>query len=98
VSYTNESMESGALYALERWIRSAYPEAHTDISKRSHPREYVADLYLSIVRQSVDSHDPNVQVGLGVLFNLMYEHDKAADCFRTALQARPQVSACVRAR
>lgn len=49
----------------------------------------VQDLYIKAVQQSPDVIDPEIQEALGVLFSLSAEYDKAADCFRAALQIRP---------
>ena len=51
----------------------------------------VTDLFLKAAREgnATGQIDPEVQVGLGVLFYSNSSYDEARDCFQTALQARP---------
>lgn len=51
----------------------------------------VTSLFLQAAREGNSSGriDPEVQVGLGVLFYSNSSYDQAKDCFETALQARP---------
>jgi peroxin-5 len=95
VSYTNEGKEFQAYTTLERWMGVKYPEITiraipTDIHQSAHSR--VTDLFLQAARSAPSGQemDPDVQVGLGVLFYSNGDYDKAEDCFNSALKSRPK--------
>jgi peroxin-5 len=96
VSYTNESYESTAYRTLERWLATKYPDLISEpldepqemgITSRSALHEKVTNLFIRAAQLSPsgETMDPDVQVGLGVLFYSADEFDKAVDCFEAAL-------------
>ncbi|KEF60039.1 uncharacterized protein A1O9_04889 [Exophiala aquamarina CBS 119918] len=102
VSYTNEGYDSTAYRTLERWISVKYPTIHppqnvsdaSDIgfTDRTILHERVADLFIKAAQLSPSGEqmDPDVQVGLGVLFYGNEEFEKAVDCFKAALASSEQ--------
>ncbi|KAI9492866.1 hypothetical protein BDB00DRAFT_764733 [Zychaea mexicana] len=95
VSYTNESYDHAAYQTLERWIGAKYPELVANGTPApATPFELhgrVTDLFLTAARQAPEGQqmDPDVQVGLGVLFYGSGDLEKAVDCFFAALKGRP---------
>lgn len=99
VSYTNEGYDSTAYRTLERWLSIKYPNildpkdlhppAEMGFTDRQQLHEKVTDLYIKAAQLSPDGEhmDPDVQVGLGVLFYGAEEYDKAVDCFQSALHS-----------
>ncbi|XP_021372600.1 peroxisomal targeting signal 1 receptor-like isoform X2 [Mizuhopecten yessoensis] len=101
VSYTNESLATHACHALKAWLKhnpkytalipgqlDEEPKVSSYVSSAEHGE--VKDLYIQAARLFPQDIDADVQSGLGVLFNLSGEYDKAVDCFSAALQVRPK--------
>ncbi|KAF2151369.1 TPR-like protein [Myriangium duriaei CBS 260.36] len=99
VSYTNEGYDSTAYRTLERWVAAKYPslvdgplsfdkgEDAFGFTDRQALHQKVTDLFLRAAQMSPSGEqmDPDVQVGLGVLFYGAEEYSKAIDCFEAAL-------------
>lgn len=97
VSYINEGYESTAYRTLERWLATKYPDvldpaelsadADYGFTDRLQLHERVTNHFIRAAQLCPDGEhmDPDVQVGLGVLFYGAEEYDKAVDCFSAAL-------------
>lgn len=97
VSYTNEGYDATAYRTLERWLSIKYPqiispdeltrESVVGFTDRQRLHEKITELFIRAAQLSPDAEhmDPDVQVGLGVLFYGAEDYKKAVDCFEAAL-------------
>ncbi|KAK6621746.1 hypothetical protein RUM44_001553 [Polyplax serrata] len=103
ISYTNENYQNQACQVLKQWLQNnpKYSDLVKDTATgnlyhissilSSNIHNEVRDMYIAAANKCPSGEiDVDVQCGLGVLFNLSNEIDKAVDCFKAALQARPK--------
>ncbi|KAF8777490.1 Peroxisomal targeting signal 1 receptor like protein [Argiope bruennichi] len=107
VSYTNESMPMQACDTLVKWLH--HNPKYSQIVKPGMIKENISTssvlpglklkdtqaMYIEAARMSPNDPDPDVQNGLGVLFNLSGEYDLAIDCFKAALEVKPDECSCI---
>ena len=104
ISYTNDGYDATAYRTLERWLATKYPQIispdaltpDTDMgfTDRHELHQKVSALFISAAQLSPAgaTMDPDVQVGLGVLFYGAEEYSKAVDCFEAALASSEEGS------
>ena len=96
VSFTNDLYRDRALSSLASWIEKNpnYHSLYVPFDPSSAPFEeyhnHVTNMFIQAARSAADKGiDADVQIGLGLLYNLSQDYDKAVDCFRAALSVRP---------
>eukprot|EP01114_Cavostelium_apophysatum_P014206 TRINITY_DN3628_c0_g1_i2.p1 TRINITY_DN3628_c0_g1~~TRINITY_DN3628_c0_g1_i2.p1 ORF type:complete len:484 (+),score=168.39 TRINITY_DN3628_c0_g1_i2:369-1820(+) len=98
VSYTNEMFRDEALDTLKNWLQSRPEYQHLRFNVPDYSVEgynfkayhnAVTDTFIEAAIMKADEPDADVQTALGLLFNLSMDYDKAVDCFRSALDVRP---------
>jgi peroxin-5 len=100
ISYINEGYDNAAFATLERWISTKYPQV-SEKARQENPEitdedrfslnKRVTELFLKAAQLSPiqANMDPDVQMGLGVLFYANEDFDKTIDCFKAALSIKP---------
>ncbi|KAI8887626.1 TPR-like protein [Backusella circina FSU 941] len=91
VSYTNENCRADAFDALEQWLANHPDYRHLQLGHSEDRHQDLINVFLEAARSLPGVEmDPEVQIGLGILFNVSGDYDKAIDCFKAALNSKPQ--------
>jgi len=98
ISYTNESFDRASHATLHHWLNARFSSLVPEELKGPLPsspwasHDRAIEAFLAVTRQQyANGHmDPDVQLGLGVLFYTNADFEKAKDCFESALVARPK--------
>jgi len=94
VSYTNDFHKYRALECLQQWLITSteYQSINADVPLSRNfdqNHEIITNLFIQAARMRPHDPDPDVQVALGLLYNLTFEYEKAIDCFKAAARKRP---------
>lgn len=100
VAYVNEGYDQAANETLLRYMARSHPHIAPTAEFPALPNastnpwakvNYVRELFLKAAREDAarGTMDPEIQMGLGLLFYSTYSYDQAKDCFQAALESRP---------
>ncbi|EIN11880.1 hypothetical protein PUNSTDRAFT_63530 [Punctularia strigosozonata HHB-11173 SS5] len=104
ISYTNEGNRMGSFHAIREWVgrnktyegavrehRSLRSEAEVDGAGQSERVKDLVDCLITMARSRAGSElDADIQIALAVLLNNHEDYAKSRDCFRAALEVRPE--------
>ncbi|AMD19792.1 HCL359Cp [Eremothecium sinecaudum] len=92
ISYINEGYDVSAFTMLGKWLGQKYPDmvnqSIADNLNRQSLNRAVTEEFLKVVN-SLPEIDPEVQLGLGILFYANDNFEKTIDCFKLALAVVP---------
>lgn len=94
VSFVNDYHKLRALECLQQWLATS---EYADRIKTDVPlgpgfdqnHRTITEMFIQAARTRPEDPDPDVQIALGLLFNLTFEYELAIDCFKAAAMKRP---------
>jgi peroxin-5 len=91
VSYVNELDSQRALHTLKTWVENNPKFQGMDIAQDEYSDGTLMDevMQLMLTAAQWEQGDADVQVVLGVLYNVSRDYDSAVECFRKAVEISP---------